>query len=225
MHYMFNVEDAEKYGLEEAIIIYNFKFWIIKNIANNKNNFDGRTWTYNSVNAFTKLFPFWSRRQIDRIIKSLIDKEVLITGNYNKIAYDRTLWYAFKDESLLLNGEIDFTERGKGSPQTGTPIPDINTDKKQDNISSSKKRLIKNEEQFNIFWSKYNKHTGKLNTVKEWNSLTEEQISKVINSLDNYLKARPEKNYRKDPERYIRDEAYLDYQVSEKKKFVDQYNK
>jgi hypothetical protein len=101
--FSFDVETAMKYGTNEAIMILNFIFWIENNIANQRNFYDGRTWTYNSVAAFAILFPFWTPKQIRRILASLIKQGVLITGNYNNTAYDRTTWYAFKDESEWLN--------------------------------------------------------------------------------------------------------------------------
>lgn len=132
MQYIFDIDDAVDYGVDEAIMLYNFKFWINKNIANSKNYFDGRYWTYNSINAFSKLFPFWSKKQIIRILNSLIKKGVLITGNYNKIGYDRTKWYALMDESILLNSQNELTKRANGIDQTVEPIPDnkpdVNTD-------------------------------------------------------------------------------------------------
>lgn len=220
MYYNFDVDEAVKYGLEESIIIYNLKFWIIKNKSNQKNMYDNRTWTYNSIDAFTKQFPFWSRRQIDRILKSLIEQEVIITANYNKVAYDRTLWYAFKDESFFLNGAFDFTERGKGSDQTGKPIPDIIPDIKKDIIPDvdntlinvKEKTLVKREDLFNLFWSKYGKQVGKQNTIKQWNKLTEQDRINLLDSINNYTDGgKKEIKFRKDPERYISSGIYKDY--------------
>jgi len=125
MNYSFAVEHAQQYGVDEAIMIHNFQFWITQNLANNRHQHDGRTWTYNSQEAFTKLFPFWSRRQIERILKSLGKQEILITGNYNNLNYDRTTWYAFKDEEKWL-GIIKKPAAGQvESPlhQTVQPIP------------------------------------------------------------------------------------------------------
>ena len=38
--YHFDTDDAEKYGIDGAIVLYNFKHWIQKNIANKKNFYD-----------------------------------------------------------------------------------------------------------------------------------------------------------------------------------------
>lgn len=102
-HFSFDAQTAAEYGVDEAIMINNFIFWIEKNIANRKHCHDGRTWTYNTQEAFTFVFNFWSYKQVRRITDSLVKKGVLITGNYNKTSFDRTCWYAFKDERLWLN--------------------------------------------------------------------------------------------------------------------------
>lgn len=223
MHYVFSIKDAEEYGLDEAVMLYNFKYWIVHNKANNKNYFDGRTWTYNSVNAFNKLFPFWSERQISRVLKSLINKGILITGNYNKVAYDRTLWYAFKDESILPNGDMETTERSNRTPENVTPIPYINTDKKQD-INKTKK-TEDTDEQFNLFWNVYDNKKGKYKTFTLWSKLSQADRDEVVLSVPNYLLYLKSKNltFKYNPENYIKDRRYKDYLVVEKKKFVDQY--
>ena len=113
-------------------MICNLAYWIEKNEANGRNFYDGRYWTYNSIEAFTKLFPFWTARQIRRILKSLEDKKVIITGNYNQSTYDRTTWYAFAD-GFDKNVNLHLTETSNGSDQNVEPIPNI---KPEDNESS-----------------------------------------------------------------------------------------
>ena len=120
-HLAFDVQTAIDYGVNEAIMIQNFVFWIEKNLANNKNHHDGRTWTYNTQEAFTFLFPFWSKWQVQRIIESLEKQGVLIKGNYNHHAYDRTQWYAFSDEDKWLN-------KLENTPQT---LEDVHVAKSQ----------------------------------------------------------------------------------------------
>lgn len=102
MEYGFNVEIAQKLGVNEAIIIRNFQHWLGKNKANNANFHEGRFWTYNSIAAFCKIFPFWTERQIRNILKNLTDNGILIKGNFNKNPYDKTIWYSI-DEEILNN--------------------------------------------------------------------------------------------------------------------------
>lgn len=138
MEYSFNIEHAKKYGVEEAIIIKNFQFWINKNKANNKNFHNNHYWTFNTATALSKLFKFWTENQIRRILKSLIDQEVLITGNYNKSSYDRTTWYAFKDEPIFTFVEMEVDEYKNQNEEMQRPIPDNNTDNNINNNIDTK---------------------------------------------------------------------------------------
>lgn len=142
MEYSFDIEIAKKYGINEAIMIKNFQYWIRKNKSNNLNYNDGRTWTYNSVDAFTLLFPFWSYNQTKRILSSLIQQEVLVTGNYNKAKYDRTKWYAFVDEQTFVDSaqcnvtkaKKQSVKRNNAKDDIAQPIPNINTDSKHNSL-------------------------------------------------------------------------------------------
>ena len=142
MYYSFNSEIAIKYGVDGAIMIENLHFWISKNKANEKHFYDGRYWTYNSLKAFEKLFPFWSSRQIERILRNLINQGAIITGNYNKIPYDRTKWYALTESviSIYANGEIEERKCVNENNETVEPIPDNKPDSKpNDNINKKEK--------------------------------------------------------------------------------------
>lgn len=103
MNHTFSVEHAVKYGLHEAILIGNLQFWISKNRADKRHQYDERTWTYNTSNAFSELLPYFSSDAIDRIIKKLVKQEVIILGNYNEKPYDRTRWIAFVNEAEFLD--------------------------------------------------------------------------------------------------------------------------
>ena len=150
MNHSFNVDIAKIFGVEEAIVIENMFFWIEKNKANEKHYYDGSYWTYNSMKAFSHLFPYWSEKQVRRILKSLEDQGCVKTGNYNKITYDRTKWYALTERvvCICLNGQMDLTKRANGFDQTGEPIPDINTDINTDiNIKKINKKNFVSENQ------------------------------------------------------------------------------
>ena len=103
MIHSFDIDDARQYGILEAVIISNFKFWIAHNKANGNHQHDGRTWTYNSVQALVELFPYASIDKVRRAIERLVDRGVLVKGCYNESPYDRTAWYAFADEVCQLD--------------------------------------------------------------------------------------------------------------------------
>ena len=121
----FDLDVAKDVGVDSAIIFQNLVFWINKNTANNKHFYDGRYWTYNSVDAFKKLFTWLSTQNIRTCIKKLESKGYIVKGNYNKSAYDKTTWYSIGENySFYL---LELTDREVG---TNEPIPYINTDNK-----------------------------------------------------------------------------------------------
>ena len=135
MDYSFNSQVAQIYGVDGAIFIHNLYWWIVKNEANGRHHYDGRTWTYNSMKAFSDLFPFWTKRQIERISKNLEDRGAIHVGNFNKDGFDRTQWYAL-DETvycIYANGDTHVTDPLHPCTQTVTPIPDSKPDNKPDN--------------------------------------------------------------------------------------------
>lgn len=138
MEHSFNIELAKEYGILEAILLKNIWFWIEKNRVNEKNFYDGTYWTYNSTRAFNELFPYASESSIKRALKSLQEKGIIKTGNYNKSSYDRTLWYAFTDlgESIVSNRQMEMNKSSNGNEQNGLTIPDINIDDKTINIKT-----------------------------------------------------------------------------------------
>lgn len=134
--HFFDVDIAEEYGIPAAVLLQNLDYWTKQNEANETNCFDGRYWTFNSRRAYRELFPYMSERQINTAFQKLIDAGLVITGNYNKLAYDRTLWYALteKGKSILSKCKMDYTELSNGMHQNVPPIPD----NKPDNIPNNK---------------------------------------------------------------------------------------
>lgn len=108
MNHSFNVELAMKYGIEEAILIENFAFWIKKNAANGVNYVDGEYWTYNTAKALEELFPYMNLKKIQRILVKLEELKILKSDNFNKKAYDRTKWYCIIDPEIKNMYQLNF---------------------------------------------------------------------------------------------------------------------
>ena len=146
VHY-FDIDVAKRYGVNCAVLLQNIWHWVKKNEANNKHFHDGFYWTYNSSKAFQDLFPYLSQKQIETALKKLRDEEIIKTGNYNAVAYDRTLWYTVttKGKSILLAGEMEITSQGNGNDTEGKPIPNINTDKKNTDINKKERKTSYDE--------------------------------------------------------------------------------
>ena len=65
------------------------------------------------------------------------------------------------------------------------------------------------DKNFEDFWKLYDKKIGKVNTQKEWKKLKPLEIERVFEHVPFYLKTR-EKQYRKDPERYLKHKVFMD---------------
>ena len=161
MEHSFDIDIAKKYGIPAAVLLKNIQYWIEKNRANNKNFYDGYYWTYNSKAAFAELFPYMTARQIDYALQKLIDDGLIITSNYNKVAYDRTLWYAItkKGYSILQNCEMEETNLSNGNGKNVEPIPNNKPIEKQsDNNTNIKDKYIS---EFAELWALYPNKKGK----------------------------------------------------------------
>jgi hypothetical protein len=124
----FDPDVALDVGVDCAIMFSNIEFWVEINEKNKQNFHNDKYWMYNSASSFCEFFPFWTEKQIRRILKTLASKGYIEKGNFNKKGYDRTGWYTCP------NGKFDVTERSDESDQMVTPIPDIKPDIKQDTI-------------------------------------------------------------------------------------------
>lgn len=179
MQHHFDVELAQKYGVAEAILLDHFEYWIELNRENEKNFYDGRYWTFNSMKAFSKIFPYMTEKKIRNALKHLQDEGLIVTGNYNKLAYDRTLWYAFSDlaESILPKGQMEIPERANGYFQKVEPIPDNKPDNDTDIYTrESKDSLVcasrcASDDGFAAFWAAYPKKKSKGQALSAWKKL------------------------------------------------------
>jgi hypothetical protein len=133
----FDPKIAEIVGLAPAVIYQNIVWWIAKNEANEQNKYDGYFWTYNSVKAFSVLFPYLTEKQVRTSLDKLVEVGLIVAGNYNTSAYDRTKWFR-------LGGQIDLPCGANGIVCEGEPIPDIKPPIKPDrldtNVSLANKR-------------------------------------------------------------------------------------
>ncbi len=89
---------AEKYGLAESVFLSDVFFWVEHNKSHKINFKDGKYWTYSTNKAICERHPYWSRGQVDRIVKKLSDSGAILVGHYNKDPRDRTNWYTLGNE-------------------------------------------------------------------------------------------------------------------------------
>ena len=193
MNHSFDINIAKEYGIQPAIILNHLYFWITKNKANNTNFYNENYWTYNSKKAFSELFPYMTERQIDYALRKLIDCGLVITGNYNKSSYDRTLWYAItkKGYSIIQNCEMETTILSNGDNENVEPIPDINTDSKPINKPNRKKERKETEQSYDEILNSIVEDIEVKNTIYDYikmrklikKPMTDRALTMLINKL------------------------------------------
>lgn len=96
-------------GANAAIILDAVAGWITTNANANRQTHhkDGKWWTYGSVKFWSEQFWFLTEKQIRTGLEKLVHDGYLVSGNYNKSAYDRTTWYALgpKGEEIYIIDE------------------------------------------------------------------------------------------------------------------------
>jgi len=85
---------AVEIGFNESLLLLQLDFLIA--ISNHEQ--EGQRWTYQSVTDIQKMFPFWSRATINRVIKSLENRGLINVSNFNRKKYDKTRWFAINIE-------------------------------------------------------------------------------------------------------------------------------
>ena len=191
-------------GLNEAIILQHFYSCLV----DSTDVIDGRKWIHNSYKAWNKQFPFMSLSTLRRTINKLENLGVLVSGNYNRSAFDNTKWYTIdlnKVDELIAqytdtivqpeNKEVenhDEPEKCSEAAAANAQPEQANTNKlpetTPDNyIYTTHESWIKHG--FEELWSLYPRKTGKTRALKAFTKWIQEDSSHTIE----YMKERIEK--------------------------------
>lgn len=93
---MFHPYVAKTLGLNEAIFLQQLHYWL-----NRKPHIvEEKGWVYNPYKSWQEQLCFMSESTIKRTVKNLVDKGIVITANFNKMKFDRTLWYSIDYDKL-----------------------------------------------------------------------------------------------------------------------------
>ncbi len=228
MDHSFDIDVAKEYGIEEAIFLRNMQWWITKNRANNSNRkaviVDGvkqyRTWTFNTAEALSKLFPYLSVSQLYRIVSGLKKKNVIFVEKFNTNPYDKTNWYAFVDEEKFLINRYSPDEE-----ETQEEVQEKETQeetKKIYRMGNRKKSFVKNK--YTHEFTEAHLAYGRGSKVDAWNvwlKMSQEDRDAAIEGIEAFKKANPEAKYRPHFCRYLKSRRWEDFDIAEEKEFVD----
>ena len=131
---------AQRVGISAAVIYQNISWWCQKNAANERNIIDGLAWSYNSVRAFTTLFPYLTAKQVRTALMVLEGEGLIMVAIHNADPRDRTKWYATCVQNSVPDPANGSAPQGKAvcppgqstfAPQ-GEPLPVSKPDIKPD---------------------------------------------------------------------------------------------
>lgn len=135
----YDIENAIKFGLIKAVILGIIQKWCDYNKKNKNHFYDGFYWSGHMTPKDFSEQTGIKENTIRTYLKELLNDKIIIAGNYNKKAFDRTRWYRIYTQPLdtisptirhnIPNGEVyDTQSLGTISPMHqvyNTPtIPD-----------------------------------------------------------------------------------------------------
>ena len=198
MNHSFNTTLAERYGIEEAILIEHLYWWIHKNDCDEVEEMfqEGRIWCRFTAKGISKYIPYMNAHKIWRVIQGLEKIDKIKVGNFNKLATNHTSWYAFSDDFIkeLKQLNYDFSKiknRILKNEKSNNII--INNSIKENNIKEDNKRLsndnqkVEYSEDFENFWKLYGYSKGKQRAYGKWNKLSDTDKQKAIDAIPAYL--------------------------------------
>jgi len=93
---------ASTHKYKAAILIAYFAYRLLRS----KHWHKGQRWFYETLESLAERYPYLGRTTIHDVLKRLKTKGVLMTGRFNKKGYDRTIWYAIPDATLLQKASL-----------------------------------------------------------------------------------------------------------------------
>ena len=105
----FNVEIAKHYGVFAAVILDQFIYWIDQNQTSGTHIHNGKAWACASYETLCKIFPYFTKRQIENAVDKLIKTGVIEVGFFAKNRFNRTRYFAFTDNFQSIVNSKDYT--------------------------------------------------------------------------------------------------------------------
>lgn len=127
-------------GVDQTMMLCQIDFWV-QNHHDDEHCKDGRYWIYETYDDWVEQFPYWGKTKIRDILRKLKEKNLIITGNYNKMSGDNTKWYTVNydllDKIMSEKKRLDDTHLSESDTcplsesdtchlsENGRPIPNI----------------------------------------------------------------------------------------------------
>ena len=107
MYHSFDIEIAEKIGLENAIVLEQIRTEIGYYKSSKQNFHNGKYWSCNTGTAVQSMFPYWNIEKICQTLKNL--RDVGLIEGYRSFENDKFLYYHTLTEKgiSLIGGAVN----------------------------------------------------------------------------------------------------------------------
>ncbi len=165
--------------------------------------------SYNHLATETGLSIQNVRTAINKL-KSTKELTYLSTREYSIITVEK--YDEYQETNTPTNSQSTDLQHTSNKPLT--------TNKKEKNVKNDKneKKYTFSEGEFDRFWNSYDKKTGRKKTIEIWKSkkISSSLLEKIVEQAG-IVSRTVEKQFRKDPERWVRDERWDDNLLEEPK--------
>ncbi len=147
---------------------------------------------------------------ISNSINTLIRKYVLTVNNSDNHKQGRVLKLNKDYETWNFDSYQKGNSYQKSNGSVTEKVTETVTEKvtKKENNKENINTSVQNE--FERFWNLYDKKVSKEKSFKLWIKLKTEDKMKIFETLPLYVKSTPDKQYRKNPDTYLRNKSWKD---------------
>ena len=146
---------AVNFGINQAHVLQQIQYWLNKNKKKGVNYHDERYWAYNTSEQWAEQLPWMSASYIRKILTELRHKGIILTGQYHKDKFNKTLWYSIDYECLntYLTDAPASSEVSNSVTSSDTIVANRSSLKVADHNNSNKDYLQRGGEVQNLYKS------------------------------------------------------------------------
>lgn len=185
----FDWKMACKIGVEKAILVGNFHFWIGENERRKSANHfhKGEYWTYATGDELKAKYPYFKASTMYRWLKELTADGWLKVDKFNQKHTDQTTWYA-RGNSLLdfLNIPISQNEKSISQNENSISHSENPSSQNENSISQNEKCIYKDTDN-----NSDNNTDNKLNDNDAQTEILEVETEEIIDQSGAEKKAPP----------------------------------
>jgi len=113
-----------------AVVLEGIARGCMRHASEGTHEHDGRYWMYQTCKGMAEYYGTMSEDAVHRKVQKLLKEGMIVRGNFNKIGFDRTSWYAL-------------TDRGWSYYTTPEPLPKPTKEDRQREKDEARKRKQK----------------------------------------------------------------------------------